>query len=78
MSPTLIVYLIETYTKTESGYELKIAMDKSNLTIDEWINYFHSESLYLKKERRVVDLLRYKATPVSDNLNNRTTVYENV
>ncbi len=52
--------LVESDIKGELSYELKIAMDKSSLNINDWINYFQSEGLYLKKERRKVEMIRIK------------------
>ncbi len=51
---------VESDIKGEMGYELKVVMDKPNLNINEWIDYFQKEGLYLTKERRRIEIIKIK------------------
>ena len=50
--------LVDSDTKGDLTYELKVAMDKSGLNINEWITYFQSEGIYLTKERRGIEMIK--------------------
>lgn len=52
--------LVELDMKDDLSYELKIAMDKPTFDIDDWINYFQKEGLYLTKERRRIEFIKIK------------------
>lgn len=52
--------LVDLDIKGDFSYELKIAMDKPTLDIDEWINYFQKEGLYLTKERKKIEFIKIK------------------
>ena len=52
--------LVDLDIKGDFRYELKIAMDKPTLDIDEWINYFQKEGLYLTKERKKIEFIKIK------------------
>lgn len=60
--------LVESDVNGALSYELKIAIDKSNLNVNEWINYFQTEGLYLTKERRKIEMIKIKKLPITSAL----------
>lgn len=56
--------LVDSDINGDLSYELKIAMDKSGLNINEWITYFQSEGIYLTKEKRGIEMIKIKKQPI--------------
>ena len=57
--------IVELDIKEGFSYELNISMNKPTLDIDEWIDYFQKEGLYLTKEKRKIEFIKIKRQPIT-------------
>jgi|SRR5690554_2307701 len=56
---------VEINIENDLKYELNIDIDKPGANIDEWIDFFEKEGLYLDKKKKTIDFITIKRQPIT-------------